>query len=58
KQKELSQPKTSKESSSSRKHEVKHCKYRNNPDPKWMDNGNNAWLEYKNINKIVNMFCK
>ncbi|CAG8726821.1 11463_t:CDS:1, partial [Funneliformis caledonium] len=38
KQKELSQPKTSKESSSSRKHEVKHCKYRNNPDPKWMDN--------------------
>ncbi|CAI2183358.1 15052_t:CDS:2 [Funneliformis geosporum] len=49
---------TEKESSSSKKHEVKRRKYRNNPDPKWMDNGNNAWLEYRDINGIIHMFCK
>ena len=58
KQKELSQPKTPKESSSSRKHEAKRHKYRNNSDSKWMNNGNNTWLEYRNINGIVHMFCK
>ncbi|CAI2179011.1 17618_t:CDS:1, partial [Funneliformis geosporum] len=58
KQKSPTPPETPKESSSSKKHEVKRRKYRNNPDPKWMDNGNNAWLEYRDINGIIHMFCK
>ncbi|CAG8664567.1 11178_t:CDS:1, partial [Dentiscutata heterogama] len=36
----------------------KRNKVRSSPDPKWMGNGNNAWLEYRDVNGIIFMFCK
>lgn len=36
-------------------HLVKRCKNRSNPDPKWMDNGNDA---YRNVDGTLFMFCK
>ncbi|CAG8661700.1 hypothetical protein C2G38_2046492 [Gigaspora rosea] len=36
----------------------KRNKVRTSPDPKWMDNGNDAWLEYRNVNGMIFMFCK
>ena len=37
---------------------VKRSKNRSNPDPKWMDNGNDAWLEYRDIDGTIFMFCR
>ncbi|CAG8693661.1 13088_t:CDS:2, partial [Funneliformis caledonium] len=28
------------------------------PDLKWMDNGNNVWLEYRDVYGVVLMFCR
>ncbi|CAG8718666.1 13732_t:CDS:2, partial [Funneliformis mosseae] len=38
--------------------EVKRRKTRNSPDSKWMDNGNSAWLEYRDVYRVVLMFCR
>lgn len=38
--------------------EVKCHKNRSNPDPKWMDNGNDAWLEYRDVEGTLYMFCR
>ncbi|RGB27386.1 hypothetical protein C1646_769180 [Rhizophagus diaphanus] len=43
---------------SSKPSEVKRCKNRSAPDPKWMDNGNDAWLEYREVNGILVIFCR
>ncbi|KAF0479082.1 zinc finger protein [Gigaspora margarita] len=36
----------------------KRNKIRTSPDPKWMDNGNDAWLEYRNVDGTIFMFCR
>ncbi|CAB4462028.1 unnamed protein product [Rhizophagus irregularis] len=38
---------------SSKPSEVKRRKNRSAPDPKWMDNGNDAWLEYREEPAII-----
>ncbi|PKY47303.1 hypothetical protein RhiirA4_444771 [Rhizophagus irregularis] len=43
---------------SSKPSEVKRRKNRSAPDPKWMDNGNDAWLEYREVNGTLIMFCR
>lgn len=43
---------------SSKPSEVKRRKNRSAPDPKWMDNGNDAWLEYREVNGTLVMFCR
>ncbi|CAG8519230.1 17881_t:CDS:1, partial [Cetraspora pellucida] len=37
---------------------VKYNKTRTSPDPKWMSNRNDAWLEYRNVNETIFVFCK
>ena len=44
---------SSEQPDSSKPSEVKHRKTRSSPDPKWMDNGNSAWLEYRDVNGII-----
>jgi len=38
--------------------EIKRSKNRSKPDSKWIENGNNAWLEYRDIYEVLFMFCK
>ena len=49
---------SSEQPDSSKPSEVKRRKTRSSPDPKWMDNGNGAWLECGDVNGIIFMFCK
>ena len=44
---------SSEQPDSSKPSEVKRHKTKSNPDPKWMDNGNSAWLEYRDVNGII-----
>ncbi|CAB4429571.1 unnamed protein product [Rhizophagus irregularis] len=50
--------KASEKPDSSKPSEVKRRKNRSAPDPKWMDNGNDAWLEYREVNGTLIMFCR
>ena len=49
---------SSEQPDSSKPSEVKRRKTRSSPDPKWMDNGNSAWLEYRDVNGIIFSGCE
>ncbi|CAG8720550.1 13710_t:CDS:1, partial [Funneliformis mosseae] len=47
----------SKKSDSLKLSEVKFYKNKSNPNLKWIDNGNDTWLEYRDIDETLIIFC-